>query len=98
MNEANKNQFDLKQFGIEGNQNGSSYGTTDLNDYNFKQTTTTTTTTTTTNEKKGTFSRKRFHHVGNTQEEPKVEPKVETKVETKKENTGFRRYRFGTNK
>ena len=43
---ANENQFDLRQFGIGENQNGSSYGTTDLNDFNFKQATTTTTTTT----------------------------------------------------
>ncbi len=60
VNEANKNQFDLKQFGIEGNQNGSSYGTTDLNDYNFKQTTTTTTTTTTGTTGKDQFDSKQF--------------------------------------
>ena len=49
VNETNKNQFDLKQFGIEENNNSSYYGTTGttgLNDYNFKQTTTTNTTTT----------------------------------------------------
>jgi hypothetical protein len=51
VNETNKNQFDLKQFGIEENKNSSYFGTTGttgLNDYdyNFKQTTTTNTTTT----------------------------------------------------
>ena len=56
---VNENQFDLRQFGIGENQNGSSYGTTDLNDFNFKQTTTTTTTTTE-NADKDQFDLKQF--------------------------------------
>ena len=59
---------------------------------------TTTTNTVINNDGKNTFTRKRYHYTGSTQEEPKEEPKTETKVETKKENVGFRRYRFGIKK
>ena len=59
---------------------------------------TTTTNTVTNNDGKSTFTRKRYHYTGSTQEEPKEEPKAETKVETKKETPGFRRYRFGIKK